>query len=128
VRGAPFAGRLPREEVLKRLAAARALIFPSEWPEGCPSTIIEAMALGKPVIASRVPGAVALVEDGVTGLLFEPGDAAALAAQMKKLHEDSALAARLGCAGREKYLREYSPEAGYKMLLENYGRLGTMGR
>ena len=124
--GPPFAGRLPREEVLKRLAAARALIFPSEWPEGCPSTVIEAMALGKAVIASRVPGAAGLVEDGVTGLLFEPGDAAALAAQMKKLHENPALAARLGGAGREKYLREYSPEAGYRRMVENYRQLGLV--
>jgi glycosyltransferase involved in cell wall biosynthesis len=124
--GPPFAGRLPREEVLKRLEAARALIFPSEWPEGCPSTILEAMALGKAVIASRVPGAAELVEDGVTGLLFEPGDAAALAAQMKKLHEDSALAARLGGAGREKYLREYTPEAGYRRLEGIYSRLNLV--
>jgi len=122
--GPPFAGRLPREEVLRRLAAARALIFPSEWPEGCPSTILEAMALGKPVIASRVPGAAELVEDGVTGLLFEPGDAAALAARMKRLHEDPALAARLGAAGRERYLREYSTEAGYGRLEEDYRLLG----
>jgi glycosyltransferase involved in cell wall biosynthesis len=122
----PFAGRLPREEVLRRLAAARALIFPSEWPEGCPSTIIEAMALGKPVIASRVPGAAELVEDGVTGLLFQPGDAAALAAQMKILQDDPQLAVRLGGAGREKYGREYSPQAGYKRLEEVYRRLGLV--
>ena len=122
---APFVGHQSHDEVLKRLAAARALIFPSEWPEGCPSTIIEAMALGKPVIASRVPGATELVEDGVNGLLFEPGDAQALAACMKRLHEDAGLAMRLGRAGRERYEQRHSPEAGYRRFEEVCGRLGT---
>lgn len=121
----PFTGRLPRAEVLARLAAARALVFPSEWPEGCPSTIIEAMALSRPVIAARVPGVVELVEEGVTGLLFEPGSAAALAAQIKRLNEAPALAVRLGGAGREKYLREYSPAAGYRRLEEIYRVCGV---
>jgi len=122
---APFAGHLAHDEALRRIAAARALVFPSEWPEGCPSTIIEAMALGKPVLASRVPGAVELVQDGVTGLLFEPGDAQALAACMRKLQEDAGLAARMGQAGRERYAQEHSPEAGYRRFQAVYTRLGV---
>lgn len=119
----PFSGYLPHAEVLRRLAAARALVFPSEWPEGCPSTIIEAMALSRAVIAARVPGAAELVEDGMTGLLHEPGDAAGLAACMRRLRDDPALAVRLGLAGRAKYLRELSPEAGYRRFEEICRRL-----
>jgi glycosyltransferase involved in cell wall biosynthesis len=120
----PFAGYLPHEETLRQIRGARALVFPSEWPEGCPSTIIEAMALGKPVIASRVPGAAELVEDGVAGLLFEPGDAQALAACMRRLHEDAELARRLGQAGRARYEQRHSPDAGYARMVEVYRRVG----
>jgi glycosyltransferase involved in cell wall biosynthesis len=119
----PFAGYLPHDETLSHIRGARALVFPSEWPEGCPSTIIEAMALGKAVIASRVPGAAELVEDGVTGLLFEPGDAQALAACMRKLHEDADLARRLGQAGRARYEQRHSPAAGYARLVDVFKRV-----
>jgi len=117
-------GQLPREEALAQLSRARALIFPSLWPEGCPSTILEAFALGKPVIASRVAGAVELVDDGVNGLLFEPGNAEALAACMRKLRENPELASAMGSAARAKYEKTFSPEAGYARMLENYTRLG----
>ncbi|HEY3324469.1 MAG TPA: glycosyltransferase family 4 protein [Planctomycetota bacterium] len=120
-----FLGQLPRDAALNRLASARALIFPSLWPEGCPTTILEAQALGKAVIASRIPGAMELIQDNVNGLLFDPGDADGLTTCMRKLQDDAALAARLGQAGHERYLREYSPEAGYRRMLENYTSLGV---
>lgn len=118
------AGRVPREEALKYLAACRALIFPSLWPEGCPGVIQEAFALGKPVIASRVAGAMELVTEGVTGLLFEPDNAEQLAACMKKLRDDPALAERMGAAAREKYEKDFSANAGYRRMMENFSRLG----
>jgi glycosyltransferase involved in cell wall biosynthesis len=118
-------GHVPREEALKQLANCRALIFSSLWPEGCPGVIQEAFALGKPVIASRVAGAMELVSDGETGLLFDPGNAEQLAACMKKLRDDPELAARMGKAAREKYERDFSPEAGYRRMSENFSRLGV---
>jgi len=111
------AGRLPREETMRRIATSRALIFPSLWPEGCPTTIIEAMALGRAVIAARVPGALELVTENVNGLLFDPGNATQLAACIQKLHDDPALASRLGQVGRERYLKEFTPDAGYERLM-----------
>ena len=121
----PYLGHLPHEQTLQHLSEARALVFPSEWHEGCPSTIIEAMALGRAVIASRVAGAEELVQDGVTGLLFEPGNAEALAACIKRLQDDPGLAQKLGAAGRQRYLNEFSPDAGYRRLLENYSQLNV---
>jgi glycosyltransferase involved in cell wall biosynthesis len=119
----PYLGHLPHDQTLQHLSQARALVFPSEWQEGCPSTIIEAMALGRAVIASRVAGAVELVQDGVTGLFFEPGDAEALAACIKRLRDDPTLAQKLGAAGRQRYENEFSPAAGYRRLNENFAAL-----
>ncbi|MFH0937881.1 MAG: glycosyltransferase family 4 protein [Planctomycetota bacterium] len=113
-----FTGYQSREQTLREIAAARALVFPSEWQEPFGLSIIEAMALSKPVIASRVAGPKEIVQDGVTGMLFEPGDVKSLADCMRRLHENPELAARLGRAGRDRYLKEYSPEAGYRRLME----------
>ena len=68
----------------------------------------EAMAWGRPVVASRVGGLVDAVEDGVTGLLVPPGDVAALRAALERLLGDAELRARLGTAAREKAVQELS--------------------
>jgi glycosyltransferase involved in cell wall biosynthesis len=117
-------GHLPREEVLKRMAAAHAVVFPSHWQEPFGLSIIEAMALGKPVIASRVAGPQEIVQGGVTGLLFDAGNVEQLAACMRRLQENGELAVQLGTAGRARYEQEYSPAAGYRHMLDNYRRLG----
>jgi glycosyltransferase involved in cell wall biosynthesis len=78
--------------------------------EGLPRVILEAMLLGKPVIASRVVGSQELVENGRTGLLYEFGDTDAFARHMATLLTDPALGKRLGEAGRSKVLTEYSIE------------------
>ncbi|HYF50345.1 MAG TPA: glycosyltransferase family 4 protein, partial [Planctomycetota bacterium] len=114
----------PRAETLELIASSRALVFPSEWQEPFGLSIIEAMALSKPVIASRVAGPKDIVEDGVTGFLFQPGDVDELADCMKRLQDNPDLAVELGRAGRARYEKEYSPDAGYARMLENYRRLG----
>jgi glycosyltransferase involved in cell wall biosynthesis len=121
-----YVGQLPRNELLVKVAAARALIFPSEWQEGSPFTVIEAMAAGTPVIASRVAGVADLVKDGETGLQFEAGKPEALAACVQRLQDDPELARKLGHAARERYEKELSPEAGYRRMVENFGKLGLI--
>ncbi len=74
-----FWGQLPNERILERLGQTHVFVLPSICPENQPVTITEAMASGLPVVASRIGGIPELVEDGVTGQLAEPGDAAALA-------------------------------------------------
>jgi len=76
--------------------------------ENLPYSLMEAMARGRPVIATRVGGLSDLVEDGVNGFLVEPGDETALAERMGRLARDRELAARMGKAGREKLEREFS--------------------
>lgn len=71
------------DEAARVLAGLHALVLPSEWDENAPLSILQARAAGVPVIASAVPGVREIVEQGVHGLLFPPGDALALAAAMR---------------------------------------------
>jgi glycosyltransferase involved in cell wall biosynthesis len=78
--------------------------------EGLPVAILEAMALGRPVVATAAGGVPGIVKDGETGLLVEPGDAEALAGGMRRLLSDRALAARLAGAALELVEEEYGLE------------------
>ena len=121
-----FLGHRPKEEVLQRLRGARAVVIPSEWHEGFPLSVIEAMAMGRPVIASRMAGPLEIVKDGETGLLFDAGNAEQLAACMRRLQDDRQLAERLGRAGQARFAVEYTADAGYRRLLENFERVGCL--
>jgi glycosyltransferase involved in cell wall biosynthesis len=76
--------------------------------EGSPLSLLEYMQAAKPVVATRVGGVPDIVEDGVTGLLVEPRDPAALAAAISGLLRDPARAAQIGEAGRERQLRDFT--------------------
>ncbi len=89
--------------------------------EGLPKCIMEAMAAGKPVIATNVRGSRDLVEDGCTGFLVRLGDAAGLAAALERLARDPELRISMGAAGREK-IREYSLQRVLAEMAEVYGR------
>jgi glycosyltransferase involved in cell wall biosynthesis len=90
-----FAGRVDQSRVAGYLSAARMLVLPSRQ-EGQPNILMEAMALGVPVIATRVGGVPDLVTHGETGWLLQPGDAGALAGAIRGLSADAGLRKRLG--------------------------------
>lgn len=96
-----------RQDVRELLAGCDAFVLPSLW-EGLPVSILEAMAAGKPVIASEIPGNDEAVVHGITGLLVPPRDPVALADAIRSVVADPALAARLGTAGRERAEQEFS--------------------
>jgi glycosyltransferase involved in cell wall biosynthesis len=87
-------GALPRAEVIDLLAAADASVLSSSW-ENFPHSVVESLAVGTPVIATRAGGVAEVVEDGVNGLLVPVGDAAALARAVGRYFEDDELRARL---------------------------------
>lgn len=89
----------PWPEVTSVLAQAEAVWAP-ELGSGSVNAVLEALAAGKPVVASSVPALAGLVRDGETGLLVAPGDKAALARQTRRLLDDPLLGRRLGEAGR----------------------------
>ncbi len=117
---AKFMGQLSRDRVLEAYRKSRFLVFPSRCFEGCPLVISEAMSHGLPVVASRISGIPELVDEGVTGLLFKPGNADELASKMTMLWKDPDLCARMGQAGRKKAHIEYSEEVHWSRLLEIY--------
>ena len=81
-------GRLSFDAVKREMLSARALVFPSEWYEGFPLTILEAFAAGLPVIASRLGAMADIVEDHRTGLLFDPGNPIDLATKITWAHDN----------------------------------------
>ena len=96
-----------RDDVPALLAASDGFVLPSRF-EGTSLALLEAMALGKPVIASAVPGTDEVVIDGESGLLVRPGDADGLAAALRRIAGAPELRARLGTAARRRVEGEFS--------------------
>jgi glycosyltransferase involved in cell wall biosynthesis len=96
-----------QEEVAPFYAAFDAMILPS-INEGTPVSAIEALAAGRPVVATRVGGVPDVVREGEDGFLVEPGDVDALAERLARLAADPELRERLGAAGRARVVPRYS--------------------
>jgi glycosyltransferase involved in cell wall biosynthesis len=102
-------------------AAMDLLVLPT-YREGFGNVLIEAGAMELPVVATRVTGCVDAVQEGVTGLLVAPRQPAELASAIRVLLRDPDLRRRFGLAGRERALREFSPEVIRQALYETYVR------
>jgi glycosyltransferase involved in cell wall biosynthesis len=113
-------GRRPREEVFSLMRQASFLVFPSEWYEGFPMTIAEAFACGLPVIASRLGAMAEIVEDGRTGLLFEPENPEDLADKVAWAWTHPKEMAEMGREARREYEAKYTAEQNYEMLMTIY--------
>ena len=112
-------GFLPNDRLQERFARAAVVAVPSHR-EGFGVVCLEAMAHGRPVVASAVGGLRDLVVDGKTGILVEPRDRAALRAALERLLGDPGLRARLGAAARERAATEFSWERVSGLTLEAY--------
>jgi glycosyltransferase involved in cell wall biosynthesis len=106
------------------LESAAALALPS-YQDGIPMSLLEAMAAGVPVIASRLGGVTDVVVDGLSGFLVAPGDKATLARTLRRVLLDRDLAARVGAAGRESVRRRHAPERTLQILEGIYRNLGA---
>lgn len=120
-----FHGAQTREQVMDHLRRADVAVAPSVPTadgrrEGIPVALMEAMAAGLPVVASRLSGIPELVTDGETGLLALPGDAAALAAAIRRLHDDPALRRRLGRAARAAVERDFDLQGNVALLARRF--------
>lgn len=93
-----FTGALNEADALAKIADADVFVLPSLM-EGLPVVLIEAMSLGKAVVASRVAGIPELVDDGVNGLLFAPSEWSELRTRLREVLRDPPLRTRLGRAG-----------------------------
>jgi colanic acid/amylovoran biosynthesis glycosyltransferase len=108
-----FHGAQTRERVVALLQNADIIAAPSVPSsdgrrEGIPVALMEAMAVGKPVVASQISGIPELVEDGQTGLLVPPGDAVALAQALERLFHDPMLRQQMSDAARKRIVDEFN--------------------
>jgi len=115
-----FCGHLKASQLDEFYRKSRIITLPSICYETFGLPLVEAPLRGKPVICSRIGGLPEIVEDGVTGLLFQPGNAHDLQAKVRYLWERPELCKKLGQAGREKALCEYSAPKYYKNLMATY--------
>jgi len=111
-----------REDVASILADLDVVAMPSRW-EGFGLVALEAMSLGKPVIATRVSALPEVVADGVTGLLAPPEDPASLAEEILKLLRNPALARRMGQAGLRRVRQEFGVDRMISSTLRVYGQI-----
>jgi glycosyltransferase involved in cell wall biosynthesis len=112
-------GFVPRTELGGWYERAAVVCIPSRR-EGYGVVAREAMAHGRPVVASAVGGLLDAVEDGETGILVPAGDVAALRRAVERLLEDRALRARLGAAGRARAIEQWSRAAEAQALVAAY--------
>jgi glycosyltransferase involved in cell wall biosynthesis len=113
-------GRLPKSDIVKAMQEARFLIFPSLWFEGFPMTLVEAFATRLPVIASRLGSIAEIVQDGVTGLLFEPGNPIDLAEKVTWAWCHSAELNDMAVPARLEYESKYTPARNLDLLTSIY--------
>jgi glycosyltransferase involved in cell wall biosynthesis len=104
-------------ELYARSRFAVVPLLPSDHDNGV-TTILEAFAMGRPVICTDSPGQVGLVEDGVNGLRVPPGDAVALRGAIVELWRDPDRCARMGAAGRALVLEHHGVDRWTATLLE----------
>jgi glycosyltransferase involved in cell wall biosynthesis len=122
-----FLGRAGAARVRGLLNGARALVVPSTY-EGMPLVVLEAMAAGVPVIASRVSGIPEVVVDGETGWLVPPEDPAALAAALAAVLADPAEAERRGEAGRRRAAERFRSAVAAEIWEREIRESGRSGR
>lgn len=115
-----FMGLINRNKINRFYRNARFSVVPSICFETFGLVAAEAMSHGLPVIASRIGALPEIVEEGVTGFLFDPGNAEELTSKMKLLWENEDLCRKMGEAARKKAIHEYSEDVYYKRLMAVY--------
>lgn len=118
--GVEWLGQRGRSEVLALARGAQLLIFPSIWYEGFPMTLVEAFAAGLPVVGSALGSMASIIQDGETGLLVRPGDAAHLAARVQEARASPGLLARMRRGARAAFETHYTASVNHSRLLDVY--------
>ncbi|MEU6235130.1 glycosyltransferase [Kitasatospora sp. NPDC047058] len=122
-----YVGLYDQDQCRQAVARAVAVVAPSTWLEAFGLVVVEAMAAGVPAVAAGHGAFVELVEDGVTGLLHRPGDAASLASCLRRITAGPEHNREMGLAARRRYEQGFSPAVGLEHLLEGY-RTAIAGR
>ena len=120
-----YLGPVPGGRVRALMRDAAALIFPSEWFEAGPMTLIEAFACGTPAIASRLGSAGSIVKHGVNGFHFEAGNANALASAVRTQWSSPETLRAMRRAARLEFESEYTADHNYERLMFVYSLAGA---
>jgi len=115
---------VPHAQMPALYNACDLIVLPT-YSEGLPNVTLEAAAMAKPVVATRVTGCVDVVEDGITGVLIPPRDSVALEEAITRYLADPPLRMRHGVAAREWVLARFAPEPIWEALRDEYLRLLT---
>lgn len=116
-----YLGLQPSEAVYLKMGSAKFLVFPSEWYEGLSRTVIEAFAQGTPVLAADLGAVRELVEEGVTGFRFPPGNVDALAAGALRFPGGEEYG-RISSNCRSLFLGRFTAEINYGLLMDIYSK------
>jgi glycosyltransferase involved in cell wall biosynthesis len=120
VAGVEWLGGQPRDRVLDLMKDARILVFPSAWYEGFPMVIVEALAVGLPVIASDLGGMSSIIDHGRTGLHVRPNDPIDLAEKVRWVVDHPNRLVRMRREARREFETNYTAERNYEMLMRAY--------
>lgn len=121
-----FVGHLSGENLHRLIGQSLALVLPSEWYENAPVSILEAYALGRPVIGAAIGGIPEMIREGETGLLAAPGNVEELADVLSTMAAYSHLdRSRMGAAGRAWIATDFSSDAYRDRTLNLYAELGV---
>lgn len=115
-----LAGHQPADALVPEIRRSLFVVLPSEWYENQPYAVMEAFALGKPVVAARIGGIPELVRDGETGLTFESGNARDLAEKTDFLSRSPERIGEMGRNARRLIETDFSPEGHYRKLMGIY--------
>jgi glycosyltransferase involved in cell wall biosynthesis len=108
------------EQVLEVMGRATGLIVPSVWYETFGRIVMEAYSRGTPVICSNIGAVAELVQDGVTGVLVEPGNQDQLGAAVLRLASDTAITRAMGTNARREFEQRYSASSNYAQMMDIY--------
>ncbi len=118
--GCELLGSLLPDEVRKEMSTTVALVLPSIWYENSPRVLVEALACGLPVVASRIGALAEIIRDGTHGLLFTPNDPTELAAKLDWARNNPDDMLRMGRNARALYEAEFDPDRNYEQLMRIY--------
>jgi glycosyltransferase involved in cell wall biosynthesis len=122
--GAEFLGFVAGDNLKQLVKQAKAVVLPSEWYENAPMSVLESMALGKPVIGANIGGIPELI-DSSTGWTFTSGDAQALSQLLESVdHMQPELLAEIGREARKRVIMHFNRENYIESMLEIYEGLG----
>ncbi len=116
-------GYLNQNQVKEYIRKSRFVVVPSIWYENCPYSVLETLAIGKPVIGANIAGIPELVQDKVNGLTYQYDDIRELEEKMKLLFENKELADEYGRNAKNIAKKEYSKNEYYNKIIKIYEKL-----